>query len=75
MSISINEYSGKHACRRGNSILIVFILSIKNIFIVDDKVKSWYILATLYSFYSQVENVGEKTIFSGHLHNQWPFVP
>ena len=39
MSISINEYTGKHASRRGNSILIVLILSIKNIFIVDAKVK------------------------------------
>ena len=39
MSISTNEYIGKHASRRGNSILIVLILSIKNIFIVDAKVK------------------------------------
>ena len=39
MSISTNEYTGKHASRRGNSILIVLILSIKNIFIVDAKVK------------------------------------
>ena len=39
MSISKNEYIGKHASRRGNSILIVLILSIKNIFIVDAKVK------------------------------------
>ena len=27
--LSINEYIGKHASRRGNSILIVVILSIK----------------------------------------------
>ena len=39
MSISTNKYIGKHASRRGNSILIVLILSIKNIFIVDAKVK------------------------------------
>ena len=39
MSISTNEYTGKHASRRGNSILIVLILFIKNIFIVDAKVK------------------------------------
>ena len=39
MSISTNEYTDKHASRRGNSILIVLILSIKNIFIVDAKVK------------------------------------
>ena len=39
MSISTNEYTGKHASRRGNSILVVLILSIKNIFIVDAKVK------------------------------------
>ena len=39
MSISINKYSGKHPSRRGNFILIVLILSIKNIFIVDAKVQ------------------------------------
>ena len=39
MSISTNEYTGKQASRRGNSILIVFILSIKNMFIVDAIVK------------------------------------
>ena len=45
MSISTNEYTGKHASRRDNSILIVFILSIKNIFIVDIlSIKKTYLL-------------------------------
>ena len=39
MSISTNEYNKKHASRRGNSILIVLILSLKNIFIVDVNIK------------------------------------
>ena len=34
-----NEYTGQHASIRGNSILIVLILSITNIFIVDTRVK------------------------------------
>ena len=42
MSISTNEYTGKHASRRGNSILVVLISSIKNIFIVDAKVPHIY---------------------------------
>ena len=71
MSISTNEYTGKHGSRRGNSILIVYILSIKNIFIVDAKVQELVYSdnTVLFLLYSQVENVGRK-LFSGHLHNQ-----
>ena len=39
MSISTNEYTGKHAPRRGNSILNSTNFIYKNIFIVDAKVK------------------------------------
>ena len=39
MSISTDEYTGKHASRRGHSILIVLILSIKTYLLLDDKVK------------------------------------
>ena len=39
MSISTNEYTGKYAYRRGNSILIVLIFIYKKTFIVDAKVK------------------------------------
>ena len=52
-----NEYTGKHASRRGNSILIVLILSIKNIFILDAKVKELVYSGNTVFFYSQVENV------------------
>ena len=39
------------------------------------KKKSCYILATLESFYSQIEIVLEKTVSSGHLHKYEPYVP
>ena len=72
MSISTNEYTGQHASRRGNSILIVLILSIKHVYCRCQSKRAGIFCQP---FYSQVENVWEKTIVSGHLHNQWPFVP
>ena len=70
MSISTNEYTGKHASKRGNSILIVLILSIKNIFIVDAKVKELvYSGNTVFFLLPSRECIRENN-FSGHLHNQ-----
>ena len=62
MSISTNEYTGKHASRRGNSILIVLILSIKNIFIVDAKVKK---ILRSYSG-DTIETIGKVVLNANH---------
>ena len=60
-----------NASRKGNSILIVLILSIKNIFIVDAKVKELvYSGNTVFFFTTKQRMYEKKTIFSGHLHNQ-----
>ena len=65
MYISTNEYTGKYASRRGNSILIVLILSIKNMFILDVKVKG-----LVYSGYTVIillpsrECMREKNVWS-----------
>ena len=70
MSISTNEYTGKHASRRGTSILIVLILSIKT-FIVDAKVKELvYFGNTVFFLIPSRECMRENNFFSGHLHNQ-----
>ena len=75
MSISTNDYTGKQASRRGNSILIVFILSIKT-FIVDAKVKELVYSGNTVLFLLPFRELYEiKLFFSGHIHNQLPFVP
>ena len=62
MSISTNEYIGKHASRRGNSILVVLILSIKNIFIVDAKVKVLVYSGYIYINYISTDGKENKLL-------------
>ena len=67
MAISTIEYTGKHASRRGNSILIVLIFSIQNIVIVDAKVKELvYSGNTIFFLLPSRECMGQKNILVTH---------